>query len=225
MHSMPPLPISSANSTSPAVTDLLIDGPHDAAVTYAFAHGAGAPADSDFMTLVAQGLGHAGLRVVRFEFPYMARRRAEGTRRPPDRQPVLLETWRNVIAELGNPDRLIIGGKSMGGRMASLVADETGVAGLVAFGFPFHAPGKPPGTRIEHLSSLKTPSLFIQGTRDALGSRDDVADYDLSPAVTMHWIEDGDHNLKPRKKSGWTHDEALTASLAAAASFMKNSRP
>jgi predicted alpha/beta-hydrolase family hydrolase len=72
---------------------------------------------------------------------------------------------------------------------------------------------------------LKTPSLFIQGTRDALGSRDDVADYDLSPAVTMHWIEDGDHNLKPRKKSGWTHDEALTASLAAAASFMKNSRP
>lgn len=210
---------------SPAVNDVLIDGPGDAAITFAFAHGAGAPADSDFMTLVAQGLGHAGLRVVRFEFPYMARRRAEGTRRPPDRQPVLLDCWRSVIAELGNPSRLFIGGKSMGGRMASLVADEAGVAGLVVMGFPFHAPGKPPGNRIDHLASLRTPSLFIQGTRDALGSRDDVAGYALSPSVALHWIEDGDHNLKPRKKSGWTHDEALAASIAAAASFMENAQP
>ena len=71
---------------SPAVTDLLIDGPDDAVVTYAFAHGAGAPADSDFMTLVARALGQTGIRVVRFEFPYMAKHRAEGARRPPDRQ-------------------------------------------------------------------------------------------------------------------------------------------
>ncbi len=206
---------------SPAVTDFLIDGPVDAPVTFAFAHGAGAPADSDFMTQVAQSLGQAGIRVVRFEFPYMARRRAEGTRRPPDRGPILLESWRSVIAELGDPAHLIIGGKSMGGRMASLVADETGVAGLVAFGFPFHAPGKPPGTRIDHLPSLKTPSLFIQGTRDALGSRDEVTGYDLSTAIAMHWIEDGDHNLKPRKKSGWSHKEAMVAAIDAAASFLK----
>ena len=207
---------------SPAASEYLIDGPGDAAVTFAFAHGAGAPADSDFMTLVAERLGQAGIRVVRFEFPYMARRRAEGTRRPPDRQPVLLEAWHRVIADLDNPERLFIGGKSMGGRMASLVADEAGIAGVVAFGFPFHAPGKPPGTRIDHLASLKTPSLFIQGTRDALGSRDDVADYDLSSAITMHWIEDGDHNLKPRKKvTGLSHDDALQSAIAAAAAFMQ----
>ncbi len=202
------------------MTDLLIDGPQDAAVTFAFAHGAGAPADSDFMNAAARGLAGHGIRVVRFEFPYMAKRREDGKRRPPDRQPVLLETWHRVIADLGWPEQLVIGGKSMGGRMASLLADEAGVAGLVAFGFPFHAPGKPPGTRIDHLASLKTPSLFLQGTRDALGNRDEVESYDLSPAIALHWIEDGDHNLKPRKANGWNHDEAIAAADEATTAFM-----
>lgn len=200
-------------------SDFLTDGPEDAAATIILAHGAGAPADSDFMNEVAIGLATAGHHVLRFEFPYMAQRRIDGKRRPPDRQPVLLEYWRSVIAQAGNPKHLVIGGKSMGARMASLVADKTGVAGVVACGFPFHAPGKPPGARLDHLTSLATPSLLVQGTRDALGSKEDVAGYDLAPSIAFHWIEDGDHNLKPRKKSGLTHEEAMADAIAAAADF------
>jgi len=203
-------------------SDFLTDGPADAKATVALAHGAGAPADSDFMNEVAIGLANAGHRVLRFEFAYMVQRRIDGKRRPPDRQPVLLEHWRSVIAQTGNPKHLVIGGKSMGARMASLVADETGVAGLVAFGFPFHAPGKPPGARLDHLTSLATPSLFVQGTRDALGSKEDVADYALAPSIAFHWIEDGDHNLKPRKKSGLTHEDAMADAIAAAAEFTQH---
>lgn len=198
---------------------VLVDGPGDAAWTVALAHGAGAPMDSPFLTEVAAGLARRGIRVVRFEFPYMARRRSEGRKAPPDRAPVLLETWRSVIAEHGRPGRLVIGGKSMGGRMASLVADETGVDGLLVFGFPFHAPGKPAEGRIGHLSDLTTPTLFVQGTRDALGSREEVAGYNLSPAIGLCWIEDGDHSLKPRKKSGWTYEEAMARAIGAAADF------
>ena len=172
------------------------------------------------MAAVASGLGGHGIRVVRFEFPYMARRRSEGRKAPPDRAPVLLETWRQVIAELGPAGRLVIGGKSMGGRMASLVADETGVAGLLVFGFPFHAPGKDAADRIGHLAALATPTLIVQGTRDTLGSRQEVAGYALSPAVRLHWIEDGDHSLKPRKASGLSPEEAMTQAVDAAAGFV-----
>ena len=177
------------------------------------------------MAAVASGLGGHGIRVVRFEFPYMARRRSEGRKAPPDRAPVLLETWRQVIAELGPAGRLVIGGKSMGGRMASLVADETGVAGLLVFGFPFHAPGKDAADRIGHLAALATPTLIVQGTRDTLGSRQEVAGYALSPAVRLHWIEDGDHSLKPRKASGHTYPEAMARAIDAAAAFVARCRP
>ena len=204
---------------SQAVNDRLIDGPAGSDITIILAHGAGAPMDSPFMEHVAAGLGDQGLRVVRFEFPYMVRRRREGTRRPPDRAPVLLEAWRDIIGDLGPADRLVIGGKSMGGRMASLVADEMGVAGLLVFGFPFHAPGKEPGARIEHMASLNTPSLIIQGTRDTMGTRDDVTGFKLSNNIDLCWIEDGDHSLKPRKKSGFTEDGALAKAIDAAAAF------
>lgn len=199
---------------------VLVDGPGDAAWTLVLAHGAGAPMDSPFMAEVAGGLGARGIRVVRFEFPYMARRRSEGTKAPPDRAPVLLETWRSVIAAYGPPERLVIGGKSMGGRMASLVADETDVAGLLVFGFPFHAPGKPAEGRIGHMADLSTPTLIVQGTRDTLGSREEVAGYTLSPAIALCWIEDGDHSLKPRKKSGFSPEEAMGRAVTAAGDFV-----
>jgi len=197
----------------------LIDGPDEAALSFAFAHGAGAPMDSPFMAFIAGALAAAGLRVIRFEFPYMARRRREGGRRPPDRQPVLLDAWRDVIGTLG-PDRLAIGGKSMGGRMASLVADETGAAGLVCFGYPFHPPGKPERTRTEHLAGLATPSLIIQGERDPFGTTTDVAGYDLSPSVALHWAPDGNHDLAPRKASGRTKEQNWQAAADAAAVFL-----
>lgn len=204
---------------------LLFDGPADAPLTVALAHGAGAPMDSPFMTFFAESIARHGYRVARFEFPYMARRRAGGghNRPPPDRPHVLARTWRAVIAKLAaklGPERLVIGGKSLGGRIASMVADEAGVGGLVCLGYPFHPPGKPPqgpagDRRIAHLRTLRTPALLVQGTRDPFGTPEEVSTYGLAPAITVRWIDDGDHGFVPRKQSGRTQqqneDEALTA--------------
>jgi hypothetical protein len=151
----------------------------------------------------------------------MAGRRDTGKKRPPDRQPVLLDTWRAVVAELGARKHLVIGGKSMGGRMASLIADEVGAAGLVCLGYPFHAPGKPDKPRTEHLADLKTPTLIVQGTRDPFGTRDDVAGYTLSKKIEFHWSEDGDHNLKPRKASGRTEEQNWAEAIEAVAKWVK----
>ena len=200
--------------------DFLFDGNESAARTVVLAHGAGAPMDSSFMATIAQGLAERGLRVVRFEFPYMAYRRAHGVRKGPDRAPVLLECWRDVIARLGGPDDLVIGGKSMGGRIATMIADEQKVAGLVCFSYPFHPAGRQETTRTAHLRTLETPTLILQGTRDPLGNRDDVAGYDLSPAIALHWLDDGDHDLKPRKASGRTHVQNLDEAVQAAAGFV-----
>jgi len=196
-----------------SLPDLLIDGPADAPVTVALAHGAGAPMDSAFMVVFAEGLAVRGLRCVRFEFPYMHERRVDGKKRPPNRAPVLLETWRAVIDHLG-PRNLVIGGKSMGGRMASMVAreledEDAPVKGLVCLGYPFHPPGKPEKAegRMAHLLDIKTPTLILQGTRDTFGTIDQVPDFPLSKSIDVQWLEDGDHGFKPRKKSGRTEEQ------------------
>lgn len=199
---------------------LLWDGDQGAALTVALAHGAGATMDSPFMAFFAGGLAGRGLRVARFEFPYMAERRASGVRRPPDRAPKLIAFWRAVIEQMGARN-LAIGGKSLGGRMASLVADETGVRGVLCLGFPFHAPGRPPGARIDHLATLATPTLIVQGSRDSLGNREDVRGYALSAAVRVHWLADGDHGFKPRKASGRTERQNWVEGLAASAGFLE----
>ncbi len=198
--------------------DLLIDGPTDAPTTIAIAHGAGAPMDTPFMDAFAQGLARCGFRVARFEFPYMAERRETGKKRPPNGAGVLSDCWQAVIDELG-PENLIIGGKSMGGRYASMIADTAGVKGLVCLGYPFHPSGKPDKLRVEHLHSLITPALFLQGSRDTLGNFDDVSGYQLSPAITLHWLEDGDHGFKPRKKSGRTEIQNWNEAIDAFANF------
>nr|MDP9120917.1 hypothetical protein [Acidobacteriota bacterium] len=100
------------------------DGPAEAALTLVLAHGAGAPMDSPFMNEIALGVGARGIRVARFELPYMAARRATGARRPPDSEPVLRRAWIAAVASLGGGGRLVVGGKSLGGRIASMVADE-----------------------------------------------------------------------------------------------------
>jgi predicted alpha/beta-hydrolase family hydrolase len=198
---------------------LHFDGPGDAPLTLALAHGAGAPMDTPFMAAFAEGLAAAGLRVARFEFPYMAASRRDGRKRPPDRQPVLLESWRQVIRALG-PERLAIGGKSLGGRMASLIADETAVRGLVCLGYPFHPPGRPERLRTAHLETIVTPTLIVQGTRDPFGAPAEVAGYRLSPAVRLYWAEDGDHGLTPRKASGRTAEQNWSEAAAAIAAFL-----
>ena len=135
--------------------ELLINEPQRDDRTIVLAHGAGAAMDTEFMDAFAVGLANLGLRVVRFEFPYMAARRISGKRRPPDREPILRDTWHRVVDSIG-ADRVVIGGKSMGGRIASLIADEAQVAGLVCLGYPFHPTGKPDKLRIEHLKAIET---------------------------------------------------------------------
>lgn len=197
----------------------LFDGPADAAMTVALAHGAAVPMDGDFMTFFAEALAARGHRVARFEFPYMEKRRADGRNRPPDRPDVLLDTWRAVVAHL-DAKGLVIGGKSLGGRIASMIADETGVCGLVALGYPFHAQGKPENVRVAHLEHLQTPTLILQGARDALGSQAEVARYPLSPAITVHWLEDGDHSFVPRKASGRTREDNWSEAATAFGAFV-----
>lgn len=199
--------------------ELLIVGPANSQHTLVLAHGAGAGMDTPFMNAFALGIASKGIRVVRFEFPYMAVRRTSGKIKPPDREPLLRETWRKVVEKL-EPKRLVIGGKSMGGRMASLVADELGVVGLVCLGYPFHPTGKPDTLRVEHLRTIMTPTLILQGTRDSFGSKEEVNGYALSSSVRVHWLKDGNHDLKPRKSSGRTEQENWDEGIQEIVSFL-----
>lgn len=182
----------------------IFDGSDRADVTILLAHGAGAPMDSPSMTASAKALAGAGFRVARFEFDYMAARRSGTGRTPPPRAEKLNAQYIAAIDALGAKGALVIGGKSMGGRIASMVADaefERGrIAGLLCLGYPFHPPGKLEQLRTGHLVDLKTPTLIVQGTRDAFGTREEVSTYRLSPLIKLLWLEDGDHDLKPRKR-------------------------
>jgi uncharacterized protein len=200
--------------------EFIVEGPARAAITLVLAHGAGAPMDSPFMDTIAHGLASDGFRIIRFEFPYMRERRETGRRRAPDREPVLLEAWRGAIASAGGGSHLVIGGKSLGGRIASMVADEQQVRGLVCLGYPFHPPGKPPGARVKHLATLNTPTLIMQGTRDTFGSSSEVEKYKLSAHIRLAWIEDGDHSFKPRARSGRTEADNLGATITAVRDFL-----
>jgi uncharacterized protein len=194
--------------------DLLSDGPEDAAIHLLLAHGAGAPMDSASMNAATKALATEGFRVWRFEFGYMAARRT-GQRKPPPRAETLKGEYLDVVQAVATDRPLIIGGKSMGGRVASMVADELhrqgDIIGLLCLGYPFHPPAKPEQLRTKHLLGLETPALICQGTRDQFGTRDEVSTYELSPAIEMLWLEDGDHDLKPRKSvSGFSTSDHLT---------------
>jgi predicted alpha/beta-hydrolase family hydrolase len=181
----------------------LFTGPDDAATTILLAHGSGAPMDSASMNAAAAALAGEGLRIARFEFPYMAARRTEGSRRPPPKAETLNPEFRAAVDALGAKGKLVIGGKSMGGRVASMVADDLyadgRIAGLLCLGYPFHPPEKPTQLRTAHLMALKTPTLICQGTRDPFGTKDEVPGYGLPAGIRLLWLEDGDHDLKPRK--------------------------
>ncbi|MGB7565386.1 MAG: alpha/beta family hydrolase [Prochlorococcaceae cyanobacterium] len=206
----------------------LIDGPDAAPATVLLAHGAGAPMDSPFMAAIAGGLAQAGWRVVRFEFPYMARMRETGRRQGPDRMPVLQEVFRQQVRleKTEQPDRpLFIGGKSMGGRVASLLVDtlaaSDGVSGCLCLGYPFHPPGKPLQLRTEHLAALQTPTLILQGERDTFGRREEVESYNLSPPVQLGWITSGDHSFKPTRSSGLGEADNWATAVALGDRFLR----
>ena len=204
----------------PNKTEFLIDGPkRKPKGTIILAHGAGAPMDSEFMNGIADGLSDLKIKVVRFEFPYMAERRLTGKKKPPNTAKILCSTWLHVISEY-DAGTVLIGGKSMGGRMASMVADEAGVSGCVCLGYPFHPPGKPEKQRTEHLESMKTPTLILQGERDTFGNLKDVKNYKLSRNVVTKWLKDGDHSFRPRKSAGISHEDNLNNAVKLIAEFI-----
>jgi uncharacterized protein len=188
------------------------------------AHGAGADKDSEFMQDMATRIAKLGITVVRFNFDYMIKRQQDGKRRPPDRMPKLQQNYKNIIEQVHQTLNLPmwIGGKSMGGRVASLISEEQeNVRGFIGLGFPFHAPGKPPKDRILHLEHIDKPSLIIQGDRDTMGTRDEVNTYSISKLVEIAWLEDGDHSLKPRKKSGHSYEQHLESTALNVANFIR----
>lgn len=215
-------------SAAPLPAPRLIDGPDGAPATVLLAHGAGAPMDSPFMAAIAAGLAERGWRVVRFEFPYMARARGSGRRHGPDRLPVLQEAFRGQVRleTTDHPRRaLILAGKSMGGRVASLLADELAegspVRGCLCLGYPFHPPGKPLQLRTEHLATLQTPTLILQGEGDSFGRRAEVETYGLSPQVQLGWIPSGDHSFKPTRSSGRSEQENWATAVACGDAFLR----
>ena len=207
-----------------AVTMLLYPAPKKdrAGLTVLLGHGAGANQTSGFMRMFAKGLAARGLDVMTFNFIYM-----EQGRSVPDQKPKLEACYRAVIeATLKHKklkkNRLVVGGKSMGGRIASQVmagdeketfADD--VAGLVFLGYPLHPPGNPERLRVEHLEHIGKPMLFVQGTRDALGTPDEIQPFikNLRPAATIYSIEGGDHSFKAPKNLGVPQDQIFEAAM------------
>ncbi|WP_333918444.1 alpha/beta fold hydrolase [Vibrio crassostreae] len=201
------------------MNNVIIDG-EDNPITFIFAHGAGAGMDHEFMQSVAKGLAFKGVRVIRFNFPYMIKRAEDGKRRPPDRAPKLLEAYQEIIEQC-DADKLVIGGKSMGGRMASHLSELDKVAAMACLGFPFHPPGKPEKYKGEHLAELAKPCLILQGERDTFGKREEFADFNLSDSIRVEFIPDGDHSFKPRKSSGYTEQQNIVLTVEKLSAFIK----
>jgi uncharacterized protein len=191
---------------------------------FIFAHGAGAGMDSDFMQSMATHLCELNIQVGLFNFQYMQIALEQGTRRPPDRAPKLLSYFSHILDKTNNALPLFIGGKSMGGRMASILASQRSVKpdvkGVIAMGYPFHPPGKPDKLRVEHFGDMGCPFLVIQGERDTFGNASEVAHMQLGSGIDFKWLEDGDHSLKPRKKSGFTETSHRLSAAQSAAQFI-----
>ncbi len=207
------------------MADVILNEADNAWADLLLTHGASEQVDSAFLTAMAEGLAECGVCTARFEFDYLAQVRHGASRRPPPKMPVLEEEFRVRIAAHPSARPLFIGGKSMGGRVASLVADEVFssglIAGIVCLGYPFHPVGKPEKLRTAHLRELTAPALICQGTRDPFGTTEDVTGYELSDQIKIEWLEDGDHGFKPRKRSGVTLEQNMAQAIAATARFMK----
>ncbi len=203
-------------------------GPRDAKTRLLLAHGAGAPMTSPFLDNLAELLAVRRIAVSRFEFAYMAGRRTNGKKRPATKAELLTGEYHSALAQvreqISDITRLYIGGKSLGGRVASMIAEDAHkagtISGLVCLGYPFHPPGKPETLRTAHLADLTCPSLIVQGDRDPFGNRAEVETYMLAPAIQLHWLPDGDHDFGPRGASGYTRKGNLTSAADAIVAFM-----
>ena len=200
------------------------NGPRSAEWTLVLAHGAGSGMDSPFMRYMADAISKEGVRVGRFNFPYMERAVKEGRRRPPDGIKKLMAAWeevvQNVKRSLKEGQRLAIGGKSMGGRIASMSTQLEGVGALICLGYPFHPPVKPEKLRTDHLADIKVPAVIIQGERDTFGNKEEVKKMHLARRIKKVWLPDGDHSFKPRKLSGRTLEQNLDLAVEKLLAFL-----
>ncbi|MEH6443010.1 MAG: alpha/beta family hydrolase [Oceanospirillaceae bacterium] len=201
---------------------LLVEGSACSGIVI-LAHGAGMPMDHPFMQQVTDQLVSIGLQVVRFEFPYMAQRRVTGRKLLPDKLPVLIASFKEAISKVksdvesqsnSKQIRVYLAGKSLGGRVATIMACTESVAGVFVYGYPFHPINKPDRLRVEHLQNIDTQIHIYQGERDKLGNADEVENYTLSSKVTVEWLADGDHDLKPRVRSGFTQQQHMKSVLS-----------
>lgn len=208
------------------MTDLVWTRPQaPARATFVFAHGAGVGMDSPFMTVVADNLAACGLTTARFEFAYMAGRRTGGPKRPPPRADKLIGEFQAaldaVLAESEGP--VLIGGKSMGGRVAAMLGGsdlDARVKGICCLGYPFHAPGKPDALRLDPLANARLPILIAQGERDPFGNRAEVEALSLPASIAITWLSDGDHDLSPRGRAEATRSGNLRLTAEAVAAFL-----
>jgi uncharacterized protein len=184
-------------------------------INYILAHGAGAPCNSQWMNHLSEKIKERSchqVNVIRFNFNYMDKRKLDNKKYPPSRMPQILSEWVSQIEKYKDSPNLFIGGKSMGGRASTLLDFNKlpiNVNGIINFGFPFHAPGKGPESRISHLKNFNIPCLINQGERDPMGTKAEVESYELSDSIKVKYLEDGNHDLKPRVRSGRTINENL----------------
>lgn len=215
------------------MTSTLESGPENAITRIIVAHGAGAASDSPFLETLTGLIANRGIAVTRFEFAYMAARRSGGSKRPPPKAEALVDEYRAVLREIQamapREQSILIAGKSLGGRVASLIADEAYAAGLVAglvcLGYPFHPPKLPEKLRTAHLETLSCPALIVQGERDPFGNRQEGERFKLSPQIKFAWIGDGDHDFGPRGASGFTRKGNLAHAADAVAAFALDLNP
>jgi len=199
--------------------------------TLLLAHGAGAGVESDFMKSILLKLNNAGLETLPFEFPYMKIMSQTGKRRPPDRMPKLIKAFHEELqhyqAKYPNT-KIIVGGKSMGGRVASLLSaqleqdNKNTISGCICLGFPFHPPKKLEKYRGAHLEKIKTFTLILQGDRDIMGCKEEVEKYKLADSISIKYITDGDHSFKPRVRSGHTLEGNISMSSELIINFVNS---
>ncbi len=187
-----------------------------------FAHGAGADKSSDFMEKFTFMLNEQHISVLRFNFNYMDKRLLDGKRYPPEKMDKLLACFEQVIAGITSTLPIYLMGKSMGGRVAATLAEQTleHIKGVICLGYPFHPQKKPENLRLTPLQNTKLPILIVQGERDALGNKEEIASYQLSALCRVSFLPDGDHDLKPRVKSGFTHQQHLTTAITQIVKFI-----
>jgi predicted alpha/beta-hydrolase family hydrolase len=199
----------------------LINTAQNPIANFVFAHGAGAGQNSEFMELMALGLAKQNINVIRFNFAYMQLAEELGKRRPPDRADKLIVHFNSVVSAIDKSLPVFIGGKSMGGRMASMLLEKSNALGCICMGYPFHPPGKPEKLRTEHLLAINKPVLILQGERDTFGTREEVGTFNLSERVEVSYLADGDHSFKPRKASGATLEANLDQIIEHSITFIR----